>query len=100
MDQDIDDRVSLEELKNYIQLCEVPIPPSIAEEMFVDATCNRPIIHQAQKYMGITIEELQYAVRGRFKWDIKTCQWEVSYKPYRDYWILLLLTITERLFAL
>jgi hypothetical protein len=26
--------------------------------------------------------------------------WEVSYKPYRDYWILILLTVTERLFAL
>jgi len=68
--------------------------------MFVDATQNRPIIHEAQKYLGITMEELQYAVRGRFRWNTSELMWEVSYKPYRDYWILILLTVTERLFAL
>ena len=100
MDEDIDDRVSLFELKSYIKMSGVPIPAGVADEMFTDATCNRAIIHEAQKYLGITIEELQYAVRGRFRWNVKSSMWEVSYKPYRDYWILILLTVTERLFAL
>ena len=69
MDQDIDDRVSLQELRNYIETTGVPIETSIAEEMFVDASSQRPIIHESQKYAGLTIEEIQYAVRGRYAWD-------------------------------
>ena len=46
MDQDIDDRVSLTELKNYIQNTGVPIETSIADEMFADATKQRGIIHE------------------------------------------------------
>ena len=100
MDQDIDDRVSLQELRNYIETTGVPIESSIAEEMFVDASSQRPIIHESQKYAGLTIEEIQYAVRGRYAWDGKQRQWGVSYKKYRDYWLLLLLTVSDRLFAL
>lgn len=100
MDDDIDDRVSVFELKNYIQKTGVPIEDSIADEMFEDAAKNRPIIHQAQKTQGLTIEEIQYAVRGRFSWDSKKKEWGVEYKKYRDYWLLLLLTVSERLFAL
>lgn len=100
MDEDIDDKVSLQELKNYIANTGVPIDSTITEEMFVDATKSRPIIHEAQKYQGLTIEEIQYAVRGRFNWNTERKEWSVSYKPYRNYWLLLLLTVSERLFAL
>lgn len=47
MDEDIDDRVSLFELKSYIKMSGVPIPAGVADEMFTDATCNRAIIHEA-----------------------------------------------------
>lgn len=78
----------------------MPIEESVIEDMFVDATKNRAIIHEAQKYQGLTIEEIQYAVRGRYMWDKDLKEWGVSYKPYRNYWLLLLLTVSERLFAL
>lgn len=100
MDQDIDDRVSLSELKLYIQNTGVPIDRQVIEEMFIDATKNRGIVHEAQKYLGLTIDEIQFAVRGRYLWDKERKEWSVSYKPYRNYWLLLLLTISERLFAL
>jgi len=47
MDEDIDDRVSLFELKNYIKMSGVPIPAGVADEMFTDATIYRPIVHNA-----------------------------------------------------
>lgn len=92
--------MSLNELKNYIYNTGVPIEKSIADEMFADASKSRGIIHEAQKYLGLTIEEIQYAVRGRYTWDAKAKGWGISYKKYRDYWLLLLLTVSERLFAL
>ena len=49
---------------------------------------------------GLTLEEVQYAVRGRFSWNADAKEWGVAYKPYRNYWILLLLTVNDRLFAL
>ena len=33
-------------------------------------------------------------------WDINNKRWGVSYKPYRNFWILLMLTVNQRLFAL
>ena len=100
MDEDIDDRVSLHELRNYIEKTGVPIESSVAQEMFDEASKERPIIHPANKYQGLTIEEIQYAVRGRYSWNTQTKEWEVSYRKCRDYWLLLLLTVSERLFAL
>jgi len=58
MDEDRDDRVSLYELKSYITNQGLPIQLEIAEEIFNDATKDRPIIHEAQKYMGLTLEEI------------------------------------------
>ena len=100
MDEDIDDRVTTFELKNYIAKTGVPIEEHLADEMFEDATKNRPVIHLAQKNQGLTIEEIQYAVRGRFSWNKKQKAWGVEYKKYRGYWLLLLLTVSDRLFAL
>jgi len=50
--------------------------------------------------MGLTMEEIQFAVRGRYRFVREMNDWDVSYRPFRDYWILLLLTQNERLFAL
>ena len=46
------------------------------------------------------MEEIQYAVRGRYSWNNQAKNWNVNYKKYRDFWLLLLLTVSERLFAL
>ena len=40
------------------------------------------------------------AVRGRHQQDPRTKEWGIYYRPYRNYWILLLLTVNDRLFAL
>ena len=40
------------------------------------------------------------AVRGRYQFNNKTKEWGIYYKPYRNEWILMLLTVNERLFAL
>lgn len=100
MDQDIDDRVSLQELIAYVEISGAPIDRDTVCDMFDEAAKNRPVIHNAQKYMGLTIEEIQQAVRGRFAYIKQTKRWGVSYRSFRDYWILLFLTISERLFAL
>jgi hypothetical protein len=33
-------------------------------------------------------------------WDTNNKRWGVSYKPFRNFWILLMLTVNQRLFAL
>ena len=78
----------------------MPIDKELVFEMFDDALKGRPAVNEKQANAGITIEELQYAVKGRHAWDTTAKQWTIKYKPYRKYWVLLLLTVNERLFAL
>ena len=100
MDQDMDDKISMTELLAYVRTSEIPIEEDIVYAMFQDASKNRAIIHEQQWHAPLTFEEIQYAVRGRYAWNIEYKQWGISYKPYRDYWILLLLTVNDRLFSL
>ena len=58
MDVDLDDRVSLEELHGYVQLSGVPLEENIVDLMFLEASKNRAIIHEAQKHKGLTFEEI------------------------------------------
>ena len=48
----------------------------------------------------LTLDEMCATVRGRHKWNIKEKAWGVSYRKMRDYWIILLLTANEKLFAM
>ena len=48
----------------------------------------------------LTFKEVQFAVRGRYRFNTETKTYDVAYKPYRDYWIIYLLTTSERIFAL
>ena len=48
----------------------------------------------------LTFEEICFQVRGRYGWNIEAKEWDVVYRPMRDFWIHLLLTVSERLFAL
>ena len=100
MDQDLDDRISLKELLDYVHLSGVPIPEETVVEIFQEASSQRPLIHEAQRNLGLTIQEIEFAVRGRFRFVRERNEWDVYYRPFRDYWILLLLTQNERLFAL
>jgi hypothetical protein len=68
--------------------------------MFEDAVSYRSIIHEHQRNAPLTFEEISYTVRGRYAWDTERKEWTVSYRKFRDYWILLLLTVNERIFSL
>ena len=68
--------------------------------MFKDATSGRGVVHEKQREAPLTLEEVCAAVRGRHRWNPLAKRWEVYYRPFRDYWIILLLTTNDRLFAM
>ena len=47
MDLDMDDKISIDELSNYIQVSGVPIDQDLVISMFYEATSSRRIIHDA-----------------------------------------------------
>ena len=65
----MDDKISLDELINYVRTSEIPIEDDIVKAMFEDAVSNRPVIHEYQRTAPLTFEEIQFAVRGRYAWD-------------------------------
>lgn len=68
--------------------------------MFNDAASVRKVVSDKQYQNPLELEEVQYAVRGRYQWNNDTKAWGVFYKPFRDYWLLMLLTVNDRLFSL
>lgn len=68
--------------------------------MFEDAIQGRGFINEEQRTRPLTHEEVAAAVRGRHRWNTQTKEWEIYYRPYRNYWIVLLLTVNKRIFAL
>ena len=40
------------------------------------------------------------AVRGRHAWNPSLKEWEIQYRPFRNEWIVLLLTVNPRIFAM
>ena len=93
IDIDFDDRVGLDELRAYIKQKELPFEQGIEDLMFEDAIKGRGFINEEQRQRPLTHEEVATAVRGRQRWNTKTKEWEVAYRPYRNYWIVLLLTV-------
>jgi len=100
LDQDLDDRVSIEELNAYILKHRLPFDEDVVVEMFKEASRGRGITHEHQREAPLTLDEISASVRGRQRWNQKRRQWEVYYKPMRDYWIVLLQTVNPRLFAM
>lgn len=47
----------------------------------------------------LSIADIAAAVRGRHCWDPIKKDWELKYRPYRDYWIYLLLTVNPKIFV-
>ena len=68
--------------------------------MFKEASSGRGIIHEKQREAPLTLDEIAAAVRGRHRWNKETKSWDVTYRACRDYWIILLQTVNERLFAI
>eukprot|EP00347_Sterkiella_histriomuscorum_P011430 403372486 len=100
MDQDMDERISIDELSVYSKKKYLPFDDDTIVEMFKEASSGRGIVHEKQREAPLTLEEIAAAVRGRHKWNSQARQWDVSYRPCRDYWIILLKTVNERLFAI
>lgn len=100
VDIDVDDRLSLQEIQNYVNATKIPIDEAMVSQMFIDAVAGRPHVNEEQRMKGLTIDEVTYAVRGRHSWDAATKRWNIRYPPFRKIWILLLLTVNDRIFAL
>lgn len=100
IDKDFDDRITLEEILNYIHEKELPISDEVAAEMFNDAIKGRGFVSEAQRLAPLTHEEVATAVRGRHAYNARSKQWDVVYRPYRNEWIVLLLTVNSRIFAM
>ena len=75
-------------------------PEGIVEKMFEEAASGRGFISKEQMRGPLTHEEIAAAVRGRHQWNCELKQWEIKYRPFRDYWIILLLTVQPKIFAL
>ena len=68
--------------------------------MFKEAVHGRGVVNEKQRENPLSIEEIVASVRGRYKWNTTEKKWEVGYRKMRDYWIVLLLTISPRIFAM
>lgn len=68
--------------------------------MFTDAQKGRGFLTTEQMRGPLTHKEIAAAVKGRHKWNTSTKQWEIEYQPFRDYWIVLLLSVQPKIFAL
>ena len=100
IDQDFDDRITQEELQSYIKRKELPIEDSVVVEMFAEAIKGRGFVNESQRLAPLTHDEVATQVRGRHAWNTQTKEWEIQYRPYRNEWIVLLLTVNPRIFAM
>lgn len=78
----------------------MPINDDVVEHMFDDCIQGRGFVNDKQRFAPLSHEEVATAVRGRHAWNTKTKEWEIKYRPYRNEWIVLLLTINPRIFAM
>lgn len=61
---------------------------------------GRPVVSEERRGDPLTLDEVAAAVRGRHRWNTATKEWEVAYRATRDSWILMLMTVSERIFAM
>jgi hypothetical protein len=78
----------------------LPFEEGIVEKMFKEACSGRGYVCDAQMEGPLTHSEIAAAVRGRHQYNTETKEWEIKYRPYRDYWIVLLLQVNPKIFAL
>lgn len=85
---------------DYVRKKELPIEAEVVSAMYEDAIKGRGYANEAQRSAALTVEEVATAMRGRHAWNTKSKQWYIKYRPYRNEWIVLLLTINPRIFAM
>ena len=57
-DQDVDDRITLEELHNYAVNHRLPLESHIIDEMFHEITKQRAVIHEHKREGPLTLDEI------------------------------------------
>ena len=90
----------MEEILLYSEKHRLPLTEQIVIGMFREATKNRPIVHSRQAEAPLTIEEITAALKGRYRWDTERKAWDCSYRPFREWWVLLLKKENQNIFAL
>ena len=100
IDEDFDDRITVVEIQKYVKTKQLPISDERVQEMFDDCIKGRGYINEKQRQAPLSHEEVAAAVRGRHAWDTDMKEWYIQYRPYRNEWIVLLLTINPRIFAM
>lgn len=100
IDTSMDERCDLHEIIYFVKKHEIPISEEICTQMFHEAASGRGYVTDKQMSGPLTQKEIAAAVRGRHAWNTETKEWEVKYRPFRDYWIVLLLKVNPKIFAL
>ena len=100
VDTDFDDKVSEQELREYIKKHDLPFEADVPSRLFNEAIQGRGYVNEKQRTAPLSHEEVAASVRGRHRWNTRTKEWEILYRPLRNYWIVLLLTVNERIFAM
>jgi Ca2+-binding EF-hand superfamily protein len=49
IDIDVDDRISLEEIQNYVEQTRIPIDEAVVSQMFHDAISGRSFVNAEQR---------------------------------------------------
>lgn len=100
IDSSFDERLQIEELYKFVEKHQIPFEEGAVAAMFKEAATGRGFVSEEQINGPITHKEVAAAVRGRHKWNAKTKEWEILYRPFRNHWITLLLTVNKKIFAL
>lgn len=100
IDTSMDERCDLHEIIDFVARRQLPFEDGVVTKMFHEAASGRGYITNKQMNGPLTHNEIAAAVRGRHQWNIETKEWELVYRPYRDYWIVLLLCVNPKIFAL
>jgi hypothetical protein len=100
IDTSFDERISLNEITDFIRQRELPISEEDAKMMFDDARSGRGFVCERQMMGPLTHMEVAAAVKGRHCYDHNTKQWDIKYRPFRDHWIVLLMAVNKSIFAL
>jgi hypothetical protein len=62
LDKDLDDRLSLQELTNYVKSLHIAdFTEEIAANMFNEITFKRNVIHPSQQNAPLTVDEIMFA---------------------------------------
>jgi len=87
-------------LNKYIHKVRLTLEDEIAEALVKEITDRRAVVHTKQRDLPLTLEEVVAAIRGRHRWNVETKSWDTCYRPMWEYWIILLKTISDKIFTL